>query len=69
MKIEVSGSRCVSCHFFTQYYAKKWDGEVAAIDCGYCGTRSRNVRPGDRCKEYQERSNVCMPLGVAQAGK
>lgn len=69
MQIKISGSRCVSCHKFTQYYEKGWGGETVAVDCGYCGVKSRNVRPGDRCKEYQEASNVCTPYGVAYAEK
>ncbi|MCI8683862.1 MAG: hypothetical protein HFH50_12975 [Lachnospiraceae bacterium] len=57
MKIEISGSKCISCNKYTQYYQIK--GNVAeAIDCGFCGRRQRHTRPGNRCKEYQERSNV-----------
>lgn len=58
MKIEISGSRCISCYKYTQYYRSKFGEGFEAIDCGYCGIKSRNVRPGDRCREYKEASNV-----------
>lgn len=58
MQINISGSRCVTCHKYTQYYRLSCKGDFEAIDCGYCGTKSKNVRPGDKCKEYMEKSNV-----------
>lgn len=64
MKIEISGSRCVSCGKYTQYYSNNGARGYEAIDCGYCGEKSRNVRPGDRCKAYQERSNVSLPVSI-----
>lgn len=63
MQIEISGNRCVSCYKYTQYYQKGWQNEAVAVDCGYCGIKSRNVRPGDRCREYREMSNIGLPLG------
>ncbi len=57
MKIEITGSRCVTCSRYTQYYQLK-AGQVEAIDCGFCGAKQRHVRPGDRCKKYSEKSNV-----------
>lgn len=58
MKIEISGSRCISCDKFTQYYRNQSGKEFEAINCGYCGRKSHNVRPGDRCREYREASGV-----------
>lgn len=69
MKIEISGSRCVSCHWFNQYYAVNASGELNPIDCGYCGMRSKNARPGDRCKEYQEKSNVSAIYAIKECKK
>lgn len=57
MKIEISGSRCISCGKYTQYYRMS-GGAVEAIDRGYCGKRQCTTRPGSRCKYYQEQSNV-----------
>lgn len=67
MKIEISGSRCITCDRYTQYFRKHyWEREYVAIDCGYCGRKCRNVRPGDYCKDYSEASNVlsAVPEGV-----
>ncbi|GAA0254158.1 hypothetical protein GCM10008922_12910 [Faecalicatena contorta] len=58
MKIEVTGSRCISCYKYSQYYHRNYLGEFEAIDCGYCGIRQCTTRPGNRCKAYKERSNV-----------
>ena len=58
MLVNISGSRCISCTKFTQYYAFNYKNEIERINCGYCGQRSRNVRPGDRCKQYREENNV-----------
>ena len=58
MKIEISGSVCVTCAKFTQYYSRNWNGELDAIDCGFCGQKGKHVRPGDRCSYYHEQSNV-----------
>ena len=60
MKIEITGNRCISCVKFVQYYAYayNWRREPEPIDCGYCGQKSRNVRPGDRCSYYHEASNI-----------
>lgn len=60
MKIEITGSRCVTCRCYTQYYQHSGKGEYEAIDCGYCGWKAKNMRPGDRCKDYCERPNVRM---------
>ena len=59
MLIEIEGSRCVSCRRYTQYYAQKLGtNELQAINCGFCGQLQRTTRPGNRCKHYQERSNL-----------
>lgn len=57
MKIEISGNRCITCQRYSQYYQNHYERGFEAIDCGYCGQHSRNVRPGNRCKDYRERSN------------
>ncbi|MCI9357221.1 MAG: hypothetical protein HFH59_06690 [Lachnospiraceae bacterium] len=57
MKIEISGSRCISCGKYTQYYELIKD-MAQAIDRGYCGARQCTTRPGNRCKHYQEKSNA-----------
>ncbi|MDO5345328.1 MAG: hypothetical protein Q4E91_06245 [Lachnospiraceae bacterium] len=64
MKVEIIGNRCITCGKYTQYYSRNYDGGWDAIDCGYCGQKSRNVRPGDRCSYYHERSNVGVIFGV-----
>lgn len=56
MKIEIMGGRCATCTRYTQYYCYSTDRILCAIDSGYCSQRSRNVRPGDRCREYQSRA-------------
>ncbi len=66
MKIEIIGSRCATCRKYSQYYHQNYNGIFEAIDCGYCGERSRNTRPGDRCGRYEERSNI---MSVADAIK
>lgn len=61
MLIDISGSRCISCAKYTQYYAYRMmrgGQELQAIDCGYCGQRQCTTRPGARCRYYQEQSNV-----------
>lgn len=61
MLIEITGSRCISCAKYRQYYAyyTMRDGEhLQAINCGYCGRLQRTTRPGNRCKHYREQSNV-----------
>lgn len=60
MKIKISGSRCITCRKYTQYYQKTLMDEnlYEAIDCGYCGQNSRNTRPGNRCKKYKEAGDV-----------
>lgn len=61
MLVDISGSRCISCAKYTQYYAYRLrrDGdELHAIDCGFCGQLQRTTRPGSRCKYYREMSNV-----------
>lgn len=58
MLVNVTGCKCISCSKFTQYYTINIYGEVQRTDCGYCGQRSRKVRPGDRCNMYHEQSNV-----------
>ncbi len=58
MKIEITGSRCITCQKYTQYYHNHYERGFEAIDCGYCGRWQRTTRPGDRCKDYAEVSNV-----------
>ena len=58
MKIEITGTRCVTCQKYTQYYRNHYERGFEAIDRGYCGRWQRTVRPGDRCKDYAETSNV-----------
>lgn len=58
MFIKITGAHCISCYKYSQYYEKNWDGEMEPIDCGYCGHKFHNVRPGDRCREYKEKSNA-----------
>lgn len=57
MKVEISGSRCVSCYKYTQYYRMSM-GEAEAIDRGWCSARQCTTRPGNRCKHYREMANV-----------
>ena len=65
MKIEITGSRCITCQSYTQYYQHAFSGEFEAIDCGFCGKRQCSTRPGNRCRRYRERSNV----GVLYKGR
>ena len=58
MKIEISGSRCINCQKYNQYFTLTSQGELEAIDCGYCGKKQCRTRPGNRCKDYRERGNV-----------
>lgn len=61
MLVDISGSRCISCAKYTQYYAQRLTRsgpELSAIDCGFCGQLQRTTRPGSRCKHYREVSNV-----------
>ena len=63
MLVDISGSRCISCAKYTQYYAQRLTRsgpELSAIDCGFCGQLQRTTRPGSRCKHYREASNVCL---------
>ena len=64
MLIEVRGSRCVSCKCYNQYYAvvlERKGKDLRPIDCGWCAQLRRTTRPGNRCKHYQEKSNVGEP--------
>ena len=56
MKIEIIGEKCANCKGFTQYYCYNEGQILQAIDSGYCSVKSKNVRPGDRCKEHQYRT-------------
>lgn len=58
MKIEITGAHCVTCQKYTQYYHYHCKRGFEAIDCGYCGRWQGTVRPGDRCRDYAETSNV-----------
>ncbi len=57
MQVEISGSRCVSCRYYTQHYAKPTPDKTVAIDHGFCGYMQQGTRPGNRCKHYAERPN------------
>ena len=67
MKIEIMGGRCANCARFTQYYCYRSDIMLSAIDCGYCSKKAENVRAGDKCKEYQEKSNASF-VGICKKG-
>lgn len=60
MLVNVSGNRCISCKKFTQYYELDFKNEFQRIDCGYCGQKSKTVRPGDKCKMYKEAGNIAL---------
>ena len=51
MKIKITGNRCIGCYKYSQYYTISGRGELEAI-------RQCTTRPGNRCKEYREKSNV-----------
>ncbi len=67
MQIKITENRCATCQKYTQYYSKNYDGSWDAIDCGYCGQKSKNVRPGDRCSYYHEQPSVGLAYSVAKA--
>ena len=58
MKIKITGNRCIGCYKYNQYYTISGRGELEAIDCGYCGIKQCRTRPGNRCKEHMQKSNV-----------
>lgn len=58
MKIEITGSKCISCSKYNQYYTIGHRGELEAIDCGNCVGKKRNTKPWNRCKDYTERGNT-----------
>jgi len=72
MRIEINGSRCITCQKYTQYYQKSITptnyGDMIPIDCGFCGHKGKSVRPGDRCSYYHERSNVGAVVPVKLTG-
>lgn len=67
MKIEITGAKCVTCQKYTQYYHNHYKIGFEAIDCGYCGRWQKTVRPGNRCKDYAEASNVAF-ISTAEQG-
>lgn len=71
MKIEITGSRCINCNKYTQYYTHTWNGGFDPIDCGFCGMRQCTTRPGNRCKHYREAANVSVyyPIEKTLEGK
>ncbi|MEG0378389.1 MAG: hypothetical protein RR614_07910 [Eubacterium sp.] len=69
MKIEITGSRCITCRTYSQYYSRTWDGGFDPINCGYCGMRQCNTQPGNRCKYYQEKSNIAGGFPVTKGKK
>ncbi len=54
MRVEISGTRCIGCTKYTQYYLE--NGQ--AVNHGFCYQRQCVTRPGSRCKHWEERSNV-----------
>ncbi len=59
--IAIVGKRCINCAKYFQYYCTRNEGKITlhtAVDCGYCGQHSRNTRPGNRCKEFEEKGAV-----------
>ncbi len=70
MYVEISGSRCVSCDKYTQYYAQKASHQaLCAIDCGFCGQLQRTTRPGNRCRHYREMSNTGLFFPMEREGR
>ena len=57
MLVDISGSRCISCARFVQYYSI-WGGGFQRIDCGFCCQRQCITRPGNRCRHYREKGNA-----------
>lgn len=60
MKIEIMGGKCANCARYTQYYCYSADRLLCAIDSGYCEAKSRNVRPGDRCRDFECKEKLIM---------
>lgn len=58
MKIEITGSRCISCQYYTQYYENHHSEGFRAINAGFCGARQRGIKPGERCWKYLEKGNL-----------
>lgn len=59
--IAVMGDHCINCEGYIQYYIRKEDGKYSihtAVDRGYCIERQCITRPGNRCRHYQEKSDI-----------
>ena len=59
--IAVTGNHCINCEGYIQYYMRRVEEKRAihtAVDKGYCIERQCITRPGNRCKHYEEKSNV-----------
>lgn len=58
--IAIVGKHCINCTKYFQYYLCRHEGKLdihTAVDCGYCEQHSRNTRPGNKCREYEDREN------------
>lgn len=60
MKIEITGSKCVNCSRYIQYY-RLVRNTVEAVDRGLCREKQCVTRPWERCGHYSEASNVGLP--------
>jgi len=58
MLVNITGSYCVECDHFKQYYGLNYNGEYERINRGFCGSSKKDTRPGNKCRKYQERSNI-----------
>ncbi len=56
MKIEVAGTRCVTCTNYYQFYTINRVGEVTAINIGFCTKKQKHTEPAKRCKEYKAKN-------------
>lgn len=59
--IAVMGDYCINCAEYAQYYLQRKEGNYTihtAVDRGYCIKRQCITRPGNRCKYYQEKSEI-----------
>lgn len=59
--IVVMGNRCINCAEYIQYYCQRKNGNYTihtAVDRGYCCTKQRTTRPGNKCKHYKEKGTA-----------
>lgn len=62
MLVNITGPFCVSCSSYTQYYTIGHGKSLERTNCGYCGLRGKNTKPGDKCSRYSEMANVMLPF-------